>query len=102
MQPVPGWAPTLRVEHDLPAVDACLHGRLGADRLSGVAVAITCGDRFVHVAGYGDLNADTRFPICSLSKSFTAVAVLQLVDAGKLALWTTPHVTTCPPGTRKA
>ena len=42
--------------------------------------------------GYGDLEAgtpvtlDTRFRIASISKTFTAVGILQLRDAGKLCL----------------
>ncbi|HBL91973.1 MAG TPA: hypothetical protein DD375_00400, partial [Hyphomonas sp.] len=32
------------------------------------------------------VNSDTRFPIASMTKSFTASLVLQLVDEGKLDL----------------
>lgn len=58
----------------------------------GIAVAITKGDRVVHVAGYGHdssgaaVTATTPMPVASLSKSFTALAVMQLVEAGKMRL----------------
>jgi CubicO group peptidase (beta-lactamase class C family) len=58
----------------------------------GVAVAITKGDRVVHAAGYGHdstgaaMTAATPMPVASVSKSFTALAVMQLVEAGKVAL----------------
>lgn len=58
----------------------------------GLAVAITKGDRVLHVGGYGHdssgaaVTATTPMPAASLSKSFTALAVMQLVEAGKVAL----------------
>ncbi|GGP42828.1 serine hydrolase domain-containing protein [Saccharothrix coeruleofusca] len=58
----------------------------------GVAVAITRGDRVVHLAGYGrssdgsGMTPTTPVPVASVSKSFTAMAVMQLVERGKLAL----------------
>lgn len=58
----------------------------------GVAVAITRGDRVLHVSGYGHGPADsavtatTPMPIASVSKSFTSLAVMQLVEAGKVEL----------------
>ncbi|BBD70822.1 beta-lactamase class C and other penicillin binding protein-like protein [Nostoc commune NIES-4072] len=46
----------------------------------------------IHSKGYGKADAQqpitpqTQFPIASLSKSFTAIAALQLVEAGKINL----------------
>jgi len=60
--------------------------------LPGVAVAITNTHRIIHLAGYGKdsegnpITADTRMYIGSVSKSFTALAVMQLVDRGKIRL----------------
>ena len=48
--------------------------------------------RVVHLRGYGDagggrpVTPDTQFLVASLSKSFTALAVLQLVEAGHIDL----------------
>lgn len=58
----------------------------------GVAVAITKGDQVVRVAGYGHdstgaaVTGRTSMPIASVSKSFTALAVMQLVEQGKVIL----------------
>jgi Beta-lactamase class C and other penicillin binding proteins len=58
----------------------------------GVAVAITKGDQVVWTAGYGRdssgaaVTDTTPMPLASVSKSFTALAVLQLVEAGRVQL----------------
>lgn len=76
---------------DTRAVDAYLEGQIDAG-LPGAAVAITKGDRVQHVRGYGHdstgakITGETRFRIASLSKSFTALAVMQLVEAGRIRL----------------
>ncbi|MUL41093.1 beta-lactamase family protein [Streptomonospora sp. PA3] len=60
--------------------------------LPGAAVSVTKGDEVVLTAGYGrtadgaPLTADTPMRIASLSKSFTALAVLRLVEAGEVEL----------------
>jgi CubicO group peptidase (beta-lactamase class C family) len=58
-------------------------------QIPGLSVAIVEGDKTIYQRSLSDdksLTPDTPFAIGSLSKSFTAVAVLQLVDRGKLAL----------------
>jgi CubicO group peptidase (beta-lactamase class C family) len=57
----------------------------------GLAVGIVKRDRIVYLRGFGTtigqrITAQTPFLIGSLSKSFTALAVMQLVEAGKLDL----------------
>ncbi|MFJ6673093.1 serine hydrolase domain-containing protein [Actinosynnema sp. NPDC091369] len=60
--------------------------------LPGVSVVVTQGDRVVHAAGYGEdsagapVTADTPMRIASVSKSFTAMAVMTLVEDGRIAL----------------
>ncbi|MFI9010856.1 serine hydrolase domain-containing protein [Actinosynnema sp. NPDC053489] len=60
--------------------------------LPGLAVVVTEGDRVVHAAGYGSdsegapVTADTPMRIASVSKSFTATAVMTLVEDGRIAL----------------
>ncbi|WP_438434971.1 serine hydrolase domain-containing protein [Gorillibacterium sp. sgz500922] len=64
-----------------------------ADRFCG-SVVIAQGDRVLLRKGYGYANyeyripneASTIYPIASVTKQFTAAAILQLVDAGKLRL----------------
>lgn len=60
--------------------------------LPGAMVAVTKGDTVVHVAGYGHtadgepITKDTLMPLASISKSFTALAVLRLADQRKIDL----------------
>ena len=74
------------------AVDRYLVEQIAAQHIPGLAVAITQGQQVVHVAGFGHDSAgnpvteSTLFQVASLSKSFTALAVLQLVDEGLLRL----------------
>lgn len=75
-------------------VDSYLTEWLSEHRVPGAAFAVIDGDSVAHAEGYGardlDSNApatpDTRYGVASVTKSFTALAVLQQVDAGRLAL----------------
>src|SRR5215207_6392167 len=77
---------------DAAAVDQFLSRELTAASIPGAAVAITQGDRVLHVRGYGHdshhvpVTDRTLFRLASLSKSFTSLAVEQFVDAGRLSL----------------
>jgi hypothetical protein len=57
-----------------------------ASRLPGVSLGIAQGDRIVLIETFGNVNPDTAFFLASLSKSFTALAIMQLVDSGKISL----------------
>jgi CubicO group peptidase (beta-lactamase class C family) len=78
---------------DQAALDALVKGNQKADE-PGVSVAISIDDDVVYEgwAGQADLahnvpiTADTRFPIASVTKQFTAFAILLLVNEGTLAL----------------
>jgi CubicO group peptidase (beta-lactamase class C family) len=65
---------------------------MGEASYPGVAIAITKGDEVVAVQGFGHdstgapITANTKMTIASVSKSFTALAVRQLADAGKIDL----------------
>ena len=60
--------------------------------IPGAAVAITKGDEVLHSGGYGlrdikqglPVTANTRFPIASMTKPFTAMGAAILVDEGLL------------------
>jgi CubicO group peptidase (beta-lactamase class C family) len=62
----------------------------------GVGLAVVMNGKVVYTKGYGvrdtktnaAVNADTLFAIGSVSKSFTSLGAMQLVDAGKLSLST--------------
>jgi CubicO group peptidase (beta-lactamase class C family) len=63
----------------------------------GVAISIVKGDDLLHQGVYGlrdveenlPMTVDTRFAMASVTKSFTAMTVAQLVDDGKLE-WDKP------------
>ena len=61
--------------------------------IPGASLAIIEGDRIVHMRGFGQARPggetptpQTPFFIGSLTKSITALAVMQLVEAGKVEL----------------
>lgn len=78
---------------DRAALDALVNSNRNADE-PGISLAISIDGDVVYEgwSGQADLahnvpiNADTRFPIASVSKQFTAFAVMLLVDEGALAL----------------
>jgi CubicO group peptidase (beta-lactamase class C family) len=74
------------------AIDRFVQGWMAANGVPGLALAVTRDTRVVRLRGYGDagngrpVTPDTQFLVASLSKSFTALAVLQLVEAGRVDL----------------
>ncbi|TDC82647.1 class A beta-lactamase-related serine hydrolase [Micromonospora sp. KC606] len=74
------------------AVGAYLAKAMESTALPGMSAVVTHEGRVVHAAGYGRDSAGepvterTPMRVASVSKSFTAMAVMTLVDAGKLAL----------------
>ena len=88
MRPVPSAAAP-----DFAAIDHYIEAEMQATRLPGVALAIVHGDEIVHLKGFGQadpsgrpVTLQTPFAIGSTTKSFTALAIMQLVEAGKLEL----------------
>ncbi len=77
-----------------PAIDRLVSEFAAARQVPGFAYGIIVDGRLVHVAtaGYRELRSRapvdtaTVFRIASMTKSFTAVAILQLRDEGRLAL----------------
>ena len=77
---------------DFAAIDAFIVDQLEALNVPGASWAIVDGDQIVHTQNYGSAGngqaptAQTPFFIGSLTKSFTALALMQLVEAGKVDL----------------
>jgi CubicO group peptidase (beta-lactamase class C family) len=77
---------------DFEAIDALIRDEMGRHRIPGLALAITHGEDVVHLAGFGTagegrpVTPRTPFHIGSISKSVTAVAVMQLVEEGRIDL----------------
>ena len=71
----------------LDAVDAYLEQNFPNTHMPGMSVIIVDVDSVLYSRSFGDINSpDTPFIIGSMSKSFTAVAILQLVEQGKIDL----------------
>jgi CubicO group peptidase (beta-lactamase class C family) len=77
----------------LERMDDMIAARMAPNGVPGFAVAVVSGGEVVHARGFGvaddagrRVTADTPFLLASSTKSFTALAVMQLVDAGKVRL----------------
>src|SRR5215475_14501648 len=76
------------------ACDQEMEGFMSARKVPGAALAVAKDKRLVYAHGYGWADRDKKdkvrpeslFRIASISKPFTAVAILKLVEAGKLDL----------------
>lgn len=74
--------------------DAYLEREIGESSLTGAAVAVVSGDELLYARGFGAsrrdggvaVTPDTVFEIGSLTKSMTALAILQLAEDGLLEL----------------
>jgi len=79
---------------DLGPIDAHFADFFAAGSVPGLAYGVVVDDHLVHARGLGRLDldddrspdADTVFRIASMTKSFTAAAVLALRDQGRLRL----------------
>jgi CubicO group peptidase (beta-lactamase class C family) len=78
---------------DFAAIDAYVVAQMKGLRIPGLALAIVHGDQVVHLKGYGvadpsgrAVTPQTPFILGSLSKSFTALAIMQLVELDKVEL----------------
>lgn len=73
-------------------IDSLLRERMRDDDIPGLSIAVTDGDGTVYARGYGSRDLESNDPatpetvygIGSVSKSFAALAISQLVDAGEL------------------
>jgi len=78
-------------EIDFAALDAAIAAQMAKHGLPGAALAVVEGGEFVYLKGYGSAGRRAMTPqtpmfIGSQSKSFTALAVAQLAEEGKLDL----------------
>ena len=75
------------------AIDAYIQERMQELKIPGAALAIVQGDQIDYLQGYGvadssgrAITPQTPFMLASVSKSFTALAIMQLADDGRLYL----------------
>jgi CubicO group peptidase (beta-lactamase class C family) len=74
------------------AIDRLITTQMASGHIPGLALAVTHDNQVLEIKGYGKakenqpVTPQTQFLIGSLSKSFTAIAVMQLVEAGEINL----------------
>lgn len=74
----------------LQSIDTFIETERARSRIPGIALALVQDGRVIAVRGYGTcgdgrpMTGDVPMPIGSLTKSFTAVLVRQLADAGRV------------------
>ncbi|HEY9597204.1 MAG TPA: serine hydrolase domain-containing protein, partial [Cyanophyceae cyanobacterium] len=74
------------------AIDRLINEQMTAQHIPGLALAVTQGEKILYAKGYGvassnqPVTVQTQFFIASVSKSFTATSIMQLVEAGKINL----------------
>src|SRR5581483_2194498 len=74
------------------AIDRFVRDEMGRGAIPGMALAVTRYGQVAYLRGYGAAHKSepvmpqTQFLLASLSKSFTAIAVLQQVERGRVAL----------------
>jgi CubicO group peptidase (beta-lactamase class C family) len=77
---------------DPAVIDSFLQAQVRADRIPGVAFALVQDDRILFAKGYGEaapgvpMTPQTQMYIGSVTKSFTALAALQLAERSTLEL----------------
>lgn len=78
---------------DFAAINAHITAQMQELRIPGLALGIVQGDQILYLQGYGvadpsgrSITPQTPFQIASLGKPLTGVAIMQLVEQGKLEL----------------
>src|SRR6266508_3860732 len=78
---------------EFAAIERFVQKEMAAQRIPGLALGIVKGNRIAYLRGFGKadesgraVTPQTPFILGSVSKSFTALAIMQLVEAGKVEL----------------
>jgi CubicO group peptidase (beta-lactamase class C family) len=85
---------TQRLEAAIPRIDAIFRAYASEKNIPGMVWGVVIDRRLAHVGTFGvrdrvskePVTSDTAFRIASMTKSFTALAILKLRDEGKLSL----------------
>ncbi len=85
---------TQKLESAMPQIDAILRAYAVEKKIPGMVWGVVIDNRLAHVGTFGvrdrvsnaPVTGDTTFRIASMTKSFTALAILKLRDEGKLSL----------------
>lgn len=79
-------------DKDFAEIETFLQSLIDTGGIPGITIAITVGKDIVYTNGFGVINTDTKvklepkhiFHIASISKTFTATAVMQLYEKGEI------------------
>ena len=90
----PGLVDHPEVKGALAIVDAWIDGVRDYQQVPAISVGFVLDQALIFDRGYGYANlqekipagVDTIYSICSISKLFTSIGVMQMRDAGKLTL----------------
>ena len=82
------------IQTDIPQVDNAVNDFMSTYSVPGVAVAIAKNDKLIYVKSYGlaektgnkAVTDKSLFRVASISKTITSVAIMKLLEAGKLTL----------------
>ena len=85
---------SVSVTTGIPAIDQNVTAFMTQYNIPGMAIAITRNDKLVYVNSYGKASIENNqavttqslFRISSLSKQITSVAIMRLLDQGKISL----------------
>ena len=83
-----------KIEKTFPVIDSIFKRFMQQNRYPGLAFGLVVDGKLVHANGYGFTDVEKKIPatptsqfrIASMTKSFTAMAILKLRDEGKLSL----------------
>ena len=95
--PVLCWAqtkPVARTERQTEKIDSFVREKMRANHIPGLSLAVLLDGKIIYSKGYGMANLELSVPatektvyaITSISKTFTAIAAMMLVEAGKISL----------------
>jgi len=88
------WQSEAIGDADASTIDSGINAYMAQQSIPGLSIAVTKNERLVFAKGYGFADTSTHAPvtpdsifrIASISKPITAVAIMELVKAGKLNL----------------
>jgi CubicO group peptidase (beta-lactamase class C family) len=86
--------PKAKYRDALRLIDIWVEAQRAYERVPGLSVGVVIGQELAWSRGYGAIDVGGRIPatpssiysVCSISKLFTSVAVMQLVESGRLRL----------------
>jgi CubicO group peptidase (beta-lactamase class C family) len=88
------WHSEAMSDADASLIDSKLNAYVSQQSVPGLSIAVAKNERLVFAKGYGYADTSTKAPVtpdsifrvASISKPITAVAIMELVEAGKLNL----------------